>query len=202
LTARCIMSVIDWRVAGSHAGRTIICNRPLSTAALRMPGGSFVVSTAILSAASVSLCSHVLQGREQHLGSFGKPGDRLCAQRGHDFPALLTGDFFPPLRAVENDPPARILSQRDAGERLDHQRRLDAVGLKLGARDGEVGVDHGDVLAEIDAFGVGVNLDHLELRSPHVGGKLFTLEIGERFDVRVFGEDDEIGERKTGAEDA
>jgi hypothetical protein len=39
------------------------------------------------------------------------------------------------------------------------------------------------------------------LRPAHVGGKLFALEIGERFDVGIFGEDDEIGKSKAGAED-
>ena len=94
----------------------------------------------------------------------------------------------------------RILPQRNAGQRLDHQRRIDAVGLELRARNGEVGIDHGDALAELDALGIGVNLDHLELRSAHVGGKLLALEIGERFDVGVLGEDDEIGKGEPGAE--
>jgi hypothetical protein len=111
-------------------------------------------------------------------------------------------NFSPPLRAVEDDLPARILPQRNAGQRLDHQRGIDAIGFELRARNREVRIDHGDVLAEFDAFGVGVNLDHLELRPAHIGGKLFALEIGERFDVGVSGEDDEIGKREACAEDS
>ncbi len=45
-------------------------------------------------------------------------------------------------------------------------------------------------------------LMHLELRTAHVGGKLLALEIGERLDLVVLGEDHEIGEREGGAEDA
>ena len=48
------MSLIDLWMAGSDAGLTMNCSRPLSTAAVRMPGGSLVVSTAILSPAAVS----------------------------------------------------------------------------------------------------------------------------------------------------
>src|SRR5262249_23633616 len=56
------------------------------------------------------------------------------------------------------------------------------------------------VLAELDALGIGVNLDHLELRPAHIGGKLLALEVGERFDVGVLGEHDEIGKGEPGAE--
>ena len=80
--------------------------------------------------------------------------------------------------------PVGVLLGDDAGQRLDHQRGVDAVGLELRARDGEIGVDHGDVLAEIDALGGAVHLSDLELRAAHVDGELLALEIGERLDVR------------------
>ena len=47
-----------------------------------------------------------------------------------------------------------------------------------------------------------VDLRDLELRAAHVDGKLLALEIGQRLDLVVLGEDDEIGEREAGADDA
>src|SRR4029079_8913955 len=44
---------MDFFVAGSQAGLMIICRRLLSSAAVRMPGGNFSVSLAILSASAV-----------------------------------------------------------------------------------------------------------------------------------------------------
>ena len=73
--------------------------------------------------------------------------------------------------------------------------------LKLRARNGEVRVHGDDVLAEVDALGVGVDLRHLELRATHVDGELFALEIGERLDLVVPGEDHEVGEREPGGDD-
>src|SRR3954447_8693846 len=138
---------------------------------------------------------HVLQSREQHLGAAGYSLDRVRAHRGHDLPPILPRDFLPALRAVEDHLPTRILLQDDAGERLDHQGRLDAVGLQLCARDG----DDGDILAELDALCIGIDLDHLKLRSPHIGRELLAFEVGERLDVGVPGKDDEIGKREAGA---
>src|SRR6185436_16589686 len=143
---------------------------------------------------------HVLQRREQHLGAGWYALDRIRAHRRHDLPPILAGDFLPANRAVEDDLPTRILLQNDAGEWLDNQRALATLGLQLRARDGEVGVDHGDILAELDALRVGIDLDHLKLRSPHVGRELLAFEVGERLDVGVPGKDDEIGKRKAGAE--
>src|SRR3954447_11498336 len=142
---------------------------------------------------------HVLQSREQHLGAGGYALDRIRAHRGHDLPSVLPRDFLPALRAVEDHLPTRILLQDDAGERLDDQGGLDAVGLQLRARDGEVGVDDGDVLAELDALRIGIDLDHLKLRSPHIGRELLAFEVSERLDVGVPGKDDEIGKREAGA---
>jgi hypothetical protein len=68
------MSVMDFFVAGSHAGLTIICRRLLSTAAVRMPGGSFNVSLAILSAAAVSFsntCAVSCSAASSICGAFG-----------------------------------------------------------------------------------------------------------------------------------
>ena len=113
-----------------------------------------------------------------------------------------------PVISFQPSAPLKIIFQLgfclhdDAGQRLDHQRGLDAVGLELRAGDGEVGVDDGDVLAELDALGVGVDLEHLKLRAAHVGGELLALEIGERLDLVVLGEDHEVGKREAGAEDA
>ena len=124
--------------------------------------------------------------------------DRVRAHRGHDLPSVLPRDLLPALRAVEDHLPTRILLQDDAGERLDDQGGLDAVGLQLCARDSEVGVDDGDILAELDALCIGIDLDHLKLRSPHIGRELLTFEVGERLDVGVPGKDDD-GKREAGA---
>src|ERR1700730_3176284 len=143
----------------------------------------------------------VVQGREQHLGRIRHALDQIGAHRRHDLPAILAGDLPPALRAVEDDLPGWILSRDDAGERLDDERRLDPVCLQLRARDREVGVDDGDILAEVDALGDGIYLDHLKLRSAHVGGELLAFEVSERLDLVVLGEDQQIGECERSAED-
>ena len=109
---------------------------------------------------------------------------------------------FQPCGAVENHLPVGILLDDDTRQRLDHQCSVDAVGFELRARNGEVGVDDSDVLAKIDALGGRVHLDDLELRATHIDGELLALEIGQRLDLIVFGENDEIGEREAGADDA
>ena len=95
-----------------------------------------------------------------------------------------------------------MLLAADACQRFDYQGRIDASGLELRAGDTKIGVDDGDVLAEVDALGIGVDFDHLELRSAHVDRQLLALEIGERLDRFVLGEDHQIGEREAGADDA
>ena len=88
--------------------------------------------------------------------------------------------------------------QDDAGERLDHQRGIDAVGLELRPRHREVRVDDGDVLAKVDALGVRVDLDDLVLRGAQVDGELLALEIGERLDRGFLVKIDEVGQREAG----
>ena len=61
---------------------------------------------------------------------------------------------FQPCAPLKMTFQSGILLGDDAGQRLDHQRRVDAVGLQLRARDGEIGIDDDDVLAEVDALGV------------------------------------------------
>ena len=160
---------------------------------------------AILSASAVfdlHELGDVLQRRDQHFWSVWIFRDRVGAHRRHDFPAVLSGNFLPALRAVENHFPVRILLEDDACQRLDHQCGVDAVSLELRASDCEIGVDHDDVLAEVDALGGQVHLGNLELRSAHVDGELLALKIGQRLDLVVLGEDDEVGERESGADDA
>ena len=76
------------------------------------------------------------------------------------------------------------------------------LGFELRASDAEIGVDHGDVLAEVDALGGGVDLDHLVLRAAHVDGELLALEVGQRLDRRILGEDHQVAEREARADDA
>src|SRR5436190_892793 len=82
------------------------------------------------------------------------------------------------------------------------ERRLHAVGFQLCACDREIRVHDGDVLAKLDALRIGVHLDHLKLRPAHVSGELLALEVGERLDVGVLREDQQIGKGEGSAEDA
>src|ERR1019366_4311632 len=115
--------------------------------------------------------------------------DGVGAHGRHDLPAGFSGDFLPAPRAVENNVPVPGLLGADARHRVGHQGGVDASGLQLRTGDAEIGVDDGDVLAEVDALGDGVDLDHLKLRAAHVDRQLLALEIGQRLDGGVFGED-------------
>src|ERR1041385_8385448 len=144
----------------------------------------------------------VLQRSDQHPGRVRRALDGLGAHCGNKLPAVDAGHLAPALGAVEDHPPVRVLLQDDAGERLDHQRSVDPAGLELGARHREVGVDGDDVLAEIDAFRVQDHAHDLELRAAHVDGELLALEVGERLDRRILGEDHEVAQREARGEDA
>ena len=144
----------------------------------------------------------ILQRGQHHLRRVRNARDRLRAHGGHQLPAIDAGDLLPSLRAVEDDAPVRILPGDDAGQRLDHQRGIDPAGLQLCARDGKVRIDHRDVLAEIHALGVGIDPHDLELRAAHVDRQLLALEVGQRLDRRVLGEDHEVGQREARSDDA
>src|SRR4029078_13405695 len=144
---------------------------------------------------------NVLQGSEQHLRRLGVLRDCVGTHSVHDFPAVAAGDLFPTLRAVEDNVPVRVLFGADARERLDHERGIDTASFELCARHGKVRIHGNDVFAEIDALGVGIDLRYLELRSAHVDGQLFALEIGQGLDLLVLGEDHKVSEREAGADD-
>jgi len=69
----------------------------------------------------------------------------------------------------------------------------------LRARDGEIGVDDGDVFDQVEALAAAYIFTTLELRTAHIGGELLALEIGQRLDRRVLGENHQVGEREAGA---
>src|SRR3954454_3400022 len=104
----------------------------------------------------------ILQRRQHHLRSIGNALDRFRPYRGDELPAVDAGHLPPAFGAIEDDAPIRILPGDDAGQRLDHQRRVDAAGLELRPRDREIGIDHGDVLAEVETLGVRIDPHDLE----------------------------------------
>jgi len=101
---------------------------------------------------------------------------------------------------VEDYLPARILLG-DMLANVRSQRRLDAAGFKLRARDGEIGVDDGDVFDQVEALGRRTSSPPGTRTAHKKSGRVACPEIGQRLDRRVLGENHQVGEREAGAED-
>ena len=162
-----------------------------------MPGGSLSVSLAILSAPSGPTAAPPRRPAGRRRASVRRErADRIGRHRRHDLPAVLAGDLLPAHGAVEDDRPIRILGlmmMLASGSMTSAASTRPASSW--GARNGEVGADRDDVLAEIEPLGGGVDLDHLILRRPGCRSRAVPApEVGERPDLVVLGEDQKIGE--------
>ena len=102
------MSVMDLRTGGSHAFSTTMSSRLLAIAAVRMPGGSLTVSTAIWSAAAVSLRITLATSLSAASSIFGPSGTRAMAS------ARIAGTIshpFSPVISFQPSAPLKMMCQ-------------------------------------------------------------------------------------------